>query len=68
MAPVFVDPDPPSLVLLDGDELPLPVEFVVVLFVSKIDRSSDEAQLEGVGDASISFAVAEARENKDKPG
>lgn len=69
---MFVDPD---LLSVDsaGEEVlpPVFVLLVVGLTVALLEnrvRKSEEAQADGVGDASMSLDVDEERENEDRPG
>lgn len=69
---MFVDSDLLSVDSAGEEVLPpvfvlLAVGFTVVLLENRV-RKSEEAQADGVGDASMSLDVDDERENEDRPG
>lgn len=69
---MFVDSDLLSVDSAGEEVLPpvfvlLVVGFTVVLLENRV-RKSEEAQADGVGDASMSLDVDDERENEDRPG
>ena len=69
---MFVDPDLLFVESAGEEVFPLVVVLLVVgltvVLLENRVRKSEEAQADGVGDASMSLDVDDERENEDRPG